>query len=119
MRFGVSTLERWLHKARRENRDPVGVLRRKIRTDVGTQESLTLAVREALRAQYAGHMSWSVALHHMNLRALAEQRPELGPVPSYSTIRRFLKAAGTLQTPALERPAHRGRRARRGAPDAA
>jgi transposase InsO family protein len=94
VRFGVSTLERWLQKARKENRDPVRVLRRKVRTDVGAQESMSLAIREALRAQYAGHMSWSVALHHLNLRALAEQRPELGPVPSYSTIRRFLKAQG-------------------------
>lgn len=94
VRFGVSTLERWLHKARKENRDPVRELRRKVRTDVGAQESMRLAIREALRAQYAGHMSWSVALHHVNLRALAEQRPELGPVPSYSTIRRFLKAQG-------------------------
>ena len=97
VRFGVSTLERWFHKARRESRDPVGVLRRKIRTDVGVQESLSLAVRQALRAQYAGHMSWSVALHHMNLRALAEQKPELGPIPSYSTIRRFLKAQGLIK----------------------
>lgn len=94
VRFGLSTVERWLHKARQENRDPVRVLRRKIRTDVGAQGSMSLAIREALRAQYAGHMSWSVALHHVNLKALAEQRPELGPVPSYSTIRRFLKAQG-------------------------
>jgi transposase InsO family protein len=65
-----------------------------VRTDVGAQDSMTLAIREALRAQYAGHMSWSVALHHVNLQALAKQRPELGPVPSYSTIRRFLKAQG-------------------------
>ncbi|MGO9995752.1 MAG: integrase catalytic domain-containing protein [Steroidobacteraceae bacterium] len=94
VRFGVSTLERWLHKARKENRDPVRVLRRKVRTDVGAQGSMTLPIREALRAQYAGHMSWSVALHHVNLRALAEQKPGLGLVPSYSTIRRFLKAQG-------------------------
>jgi transposase InsO family protein len=94
VRFGVSTLERWLHRARKERCDPVRVLRRKVRTDVGAQESLNLALREALRAQYAGHMSWSVALHHENLRALAEQHPELRPVPSYSTIRRFLKAQG-------------------------
>jgi transposase InsO family protein len=58
---------------------------------------LSLAIREALRAQYAGHMSWSVALHYSNLRALAEQRPELGPVPSYSTIRRFFKAQGLIK----------------------
>jgi transposase InsO family protein len=94
VRFGVSTLERWLSKARKENRDPVGVLRRKVRTDVGAQASLSLAIREALRAQYTGHMSWSVALHHANLRALAEQRPQLGPIPSYSTIRRYLKSQG-------------------------
>lgn len=94
VRFGVSTLERWFHRVRKEGRDPVRVLRRKVRTDVGAQDSISLAVREALRAQYAGHMSWSVALHHVNLQALAEQRPELGPVPSYSTIRRFLKAQG-------------------------
>jgi transposase InsO family protein len=31
------------------------------------------------------------------LRALAEQRPELGPVPSYSTIRRFFKAQGLIK----------------------
>jgi hypothetical protein len=63
-------------RVRKEGRDPVRVLRRKVRTDVGSQESMSLAVREALRAQYAGHMSWSVALHHVNLQALAEQRPE-------------------------------------------
>ena len=51
----------------------------------------------------------------MNLRALAEQRPELGPVPSYSTIRRFFKAQGLHQAPALELAAHGGRRARGGA----
>jgi putative transposase len=97
VRFAVSTLERWYHRVRKEGRDPVRVLRRKVRTDVGAQGSLSLAIREALRAQYAGHMSWSVALHHSNLQALAEQRPELGPVPSYSTIRRFFKAQGLIK----------------------
>ena len=97
VRFGISTLERWLQKARAEKHDPVRVLRRKVRADVGAQESMSLAIREALRAQYAGHMSWSVSLHHVNLRALAEQRPELGFVPSYSTIRRFLKAQGLFK----------------------
>ena len=48
VRFGVSTLERWLHKARKENRDPVRVLRRKVRTDLGAQGSMSLAIREAL-----------------------------------------------------------------------
>ena len=94
VRFGVSTIERWVYRARKERQDPVRILRRKVRADVGAQESLTLAIRQALRAQYAGHLSWSTALHHDNLCALAQQHPELGSVPSYSTIRRFCKAQG-------------------------
>jgi putative transposase len=94
VRFGVSTLERWLHRARKERNDPVGVLRRKVRTDAGRQPSMSDAVRQALLEQYAAHKSWSAQLHHDNLVALAEKRPEFGPLPSYATLRRFLKAHG-------------------------
>lgn len=93
VRFALSTIERWLLRSRRERRDPLGVLRRKVRVDAGTQQ-VGLAIREALRAQYAAHSSWSVALHYDNLRALATDRVELGPVPSYSSIRRFFHSQG-------------------------
>ena len=52
------------------------------------------ALRQTLLAQYAAHRSWSVRLHCDNLVALAEQQPELRPVPSYSTVRRFLATHG-------------------------
>jgi putative transposase len=94
VRFGVSTLERWYYRALRETRDPVRVLRRKVRSDAGSQGSLGPAVREALRAQYAAHPSWSIQLHYDNLIVLARKCPELSAVPSYSTIRRFCKAQG-------------------------
>ncbi len=94
VRFGLSTIERWYYRARKERRDPVGVLRRKVRADAGLQASVSDAVRQALLAQYAAHQSWSVQLHHDNLAVLAEQRPDLRPLPSYSTLRRFLKARG-------------------------
>jgi hypothetical protein len=61
VRFGVSTLERWLYRARNERNDPVGVLRRKRRGDAGAQASMTPALREALLAQYGAHKSWSAA----------------------------------------------------------
>jgi putative transposase len=93
VRFALSTIERWLLRARRERRDPVTVLRRKVRADAGTQQ-VKLAIREALRAQYAAHPSWSVKLHYDNLRALAEADGELAPVPSYSSIRRLFAAQG-------------------------
>lgn len=93
-RFAVSTIERWFYRSLVERHDPVGVLRRKIRTDAGWQASMSEAVRQALLAQYAAHKSWSVQLHYDNLVALAQTRPELRPLPSYSTLRRFLKANG-------------------------
>jgi len=93
VRFALSTIERWLHRARRERRDPVAVLRRKVRADAGTQQ-LRLAIRQALRTQYAAHPSWLFKLHYDNLRAMAAGNGELAPVPSYSSIRRFFQAQG-------------------------
>jgi transposase InsO family protein len=96
-RFAFSTIERWYLTARKERLDPVSVLRRKVRKDAGQQSSMTDAVRRALRAQYATHPSWSAQLHHQNLVALAEKHSELGTVPSYSTVRRFLKVNGLVR----------------------
>ena len=93
-RFGFSTIERWYYRALRERTDPVAVLRRKRRADAGQQIAIGDAVRLALLAQYAAHKSWTVQLHHDNIVALAESRPELKPVPSYPTLRRFMKANG-------------------------
>jgi len=59
VRFAASTIERWLLRARRERRDPVAVLRRKVRADAGIQQ-VAAAIREVLRAQYAVHPSWSI-----------------------------------------------------------
>jgi len=96
-KFAVSTIERWFIEARKARQDPVGALRRKVRKDAGQQDSLVDLVRQALLAQYAAHPSWSAQLHFDNLVALAEQKSELGPVPSYSTVRRFLKAHGLFR----------------------
>jgi putative transposase len=94
VRFGFSTIEHWYYRALKERTDPVGVLRRKVRANAGQQHAISEAVRRAVLAQYAAHKSWSVQLHHDNLVALAETRPELKPVPSYATLRRFMKANG-------------------------
>jgi putative transposase len=94
VRFGFSTIERWFYAALKERSDPVAVLRRKLRADAGQQWAMSGAARQAILAQYAAHQSWSVQLHCDNLVALGEKRPELRPLPSYSTLRRFLKAHG-------------------------
>ena len=94
VRFGSSTIQRWYYKALRERQDPVGVLRRKPRQDAGHQTSMTTALGQLLRTQHAMHPNWSAQLQYDNLVAAASARPEFGPVPSYSTIRRYLRAQG-------------------------
>ena len=95
--FAVSTIERWLIAARKARHDPVAVLRRKVRKDAGRQLVITDAVKDAILAQYAAHKGWSVQLHYDNLVALASTTPGLGAPPSYSTVRRFMKAHGLFR----------------------
>jgi transposase InsO family protein len=92
-RFGVSTIERWYGHARSARLDPVGVLRRKVRKDLG-RDTILEPLKEALRAQHAAHRTWSYQLHYDNLKALAAAKPELGKPPSYSTVRRWMKSVG-------------------------
>ena len=103
VRFGASTIERWLYLARRETMDPVGVLRRKVRKDLGRQSALSDPIRAVLRGQYQSHPAWSAQLHRDNLAALVKSDPALGPMASYSTVRRFLGANGLVKRRRLGR----------------
>jgi len=94
--FGLSTIERWYYLARQEN-DPVCALKTKRREDAGSSKILTTAVKQALKAQYRAHPSWSYQLHADNLAALCQQQPGLGTAPSYSTLRRHMKAQGMVK----------------------
>ena len=94
VRFGFSTIERWYYRARREQRDPVGVLRRKLRRDLGRQSAIGEELSGVLLAQYRAHPNWSAQLHADNLRARVLAEPGLGRVPSYASVRRFLRRHG-------------------------
>ena len=99
----------------KERTDPVGVLRRKLRADAGQQHAISDAVRQAVLAQYAAHKSWSVQLHHDNLVALAETKPELKPVPSYADAAPVHEGQRPRQAAARHITPDRRRRSRRGA----
>lgn len=101
--FGLSTIERWYYHAKPET-DPVTSLRTKRREDAGFVRKLSDPLKDAIRQQYQSHKSWSYQLHADNLKALSQQTPELGMTPSYSTIRRYMKAQGfTKQRRILQR----------------
>lgn len=100
--YGASTIERWYYKAK-DAADPVAALRPRQRKDAGRSRELSDAAKQALQAQYQAHKSWSYQLHADNLKALCQQRPELGEAPSYSTIRRYMKAQGLTKRPRVRR----------------
>lgn len=94
VRFGVSTLQRWYYTARAAA-DPVAALKNRLRGDIGRFPSLTPATVATLTTQYREHPGWTAQLHFDNLRvALAGAD---SPLPSYPTIRRFLKARGMFR----------------------
>jgi transposase InsO family protein len=97
VRFSFATIERWYYTAKAAERDPVGVLRRRVRKDVGRSIALSDALAQKLLAQYKAHRAWSYKLHADNLSALVEEDRSLGKKPSYSTVRRFMKARGLLK----------------------
>jgi putative transposase len=109
-RFGVSTIQRWYYAARSEKSDPVGVLRRKVRKDAGQQPSLNAELRHALEGQYQAHKHWSHQLHFDNLQVVVAENRGYGPMPSYSSLLRFMKTRGMIRrslsarkTPGVER----------------
>ena len=97
--LGLSTIERWYYKALRSKEGPVEVLKRKIRSDHGTHPALGPSVAELLAGQHRQHPSWSYQLHADNLAVLVEQTPELGPMPSYASVLRFMKNRGLFKRP--------------------
>ena len=97
VRFAASTIERWYYMARNHPDDPLGALKRKVPEHTGSHPSLSASLQQALRAQYKHHPTWSYKLHHDNILALARDKPELGAVPSRSTIARFMKQNGLVK----------------------
>jgi putative transposase len=99
--FGKSTLERWYYRARRAA-DPVATLRNQLRGNIGRFPSMRPRTVEVLTAQYREHPGWTAQLHFDNLRV--SHVGSDSPLPSYPTVRRFLKAQGMFRQAAPKRP---------------
>jgi transposase InsO family protein len=99
VRFAFSTVERWLHLARKAagHGDTVRALRRKIRKDAGLRRAVSSAVVVAIVAQHKAHPTWSYKLHADNLVAQVALGELAGRVPSYATVRRLMKERGLVR----------------------
>ena len=109
VRFAAKTIERWFYRARQERDDPVGVLRRAVRKDCG-KVSMKPALVAGLGKQYRTYRHWTYQLHYDNLKALVKTDEELGPLPSYSTVRRYMVGRGMVRKPRLNPKARPGER---------
>lgn len=102
VRFSAKTIERWHHAARKAGHDPVRELRKKVRKDRGGLPAMPSGLRSVLVDQHREHRGWSMKLHADNLAARVRAEPDLGPMPSYATVVRFLKANGLFRTPRVK-----------------
>src|SRR6202789_1003964 len=94
VRFGVSTIERWLYAAKRAA-DPVRALRNQVRRDIGRFRSLAADAVAALTTEYPHPPGWTARLANDNLRVtLAAAGIQC---PSYPSVRRYLKAQGLVR----------------------
>jgi transposase InsO family protein len=96
LRLGFSTIERWYYQAK-DAPDPIAALGRKLRCDSGRLWALSPQLLAVLEEQYRHYPRWSVQLHYDNLFAVAAERPELGTVPSYQSVRRRMVEKGWVR----------------------
>ncbi len=96
IRIGLSTVERWYYAAR-DAADPLRRLSNRVRKDSGEHPRVGLGLREAIRSQHREHPGWTYQLHYDNLLALSASLPEIAPLPSYATVRRWMKSQGLFR----------------------
>jgi putative transposase len=90
VRFSFKTIERWFYLAR-GTPDPLAILARRVPKHAGTHPRVSSALEDAIARLYREHPRWTVQLHYDNLRALSREDPGLAPLPSYSTVRRYMR----------------------------
>lgn len=97
VKFGASTIERWYYQAKAAPADTMESLARKVRDDAGKQVCIHAVLKETIWRLHQQFPWFSFQLHYDNIVALAEKDPAIHPIPSYSTICRYMKSQGLLR----------------------
>ena len=101
VKFSVPTIERWYYQAKNKKMDPVGSLRRKLRSDSGTTRHMSQEIKNWLMNNHRLHSSWSYQLHADNLKVWLDEHPSLGMMPSYVSVLRYMKSQGWFRIPRI------------------
>lgn len=93
LRLSAKSIERWFCLARGDDQ-PIEALARKVPRHAGSHPSVAASVADELRELRRAHPRWSYQLVYDNLVAIARDKPQLGSLPSYSTVCRYMKHHG-------------------------
>lgn len=96
LHFSAKSIERWYYLAR-DDPNPIAALERKVPSHAGTHPRITPQVEEAIRGLRRDYPRWTQQLVFDNLVALRRNKPELGELPSYPTVCRFMRDHGLHQ----------------------
>lgn len=102
IQFSKKTIERWFYAVRNVE-NPICHLERKTPKHAGSHPSISDVVAKEITQLRRAHPRWSYQLVHDNLVASAEEKPELGNLPSYATVRRFMTQHGLTKQRRLRR----------------
>jgi len=91
--YSVKTLQRWYYLAK-SSEQPINSLTYKKRSDAESFPTISEALSKLINSQYKAHSSWSFQLHHDNLQVLVKNDDSIESIPSYNTIRRYMKFYG-------------------------
>lgn len=94
VKIAFSTIESWYYRALEADKNPVKMLERKTRSDVGNRRTINDNLRAAIIELHKDNPNWTHKLHYDNLVVLVRKDLNLGEMPSYSTIRRFRQQMG-------------------------
>jgi putative transposase len=97
IQFSRSTIERWYYIALRAPTDPLGALRHRIRADRGHSRRVGPILAERIRVLHRAHPGFSYALFFDNLEASLRAEPIDDPLPSASTVRRWMQSQGLFK----------------------
>ena len=97
IRFGRSTIERWYYSARAAEGSPIDALRMRIRKDRGHGKSISPNLAALIREQHRDSPQLSYVLLYENVAAVLRGRRDCEPLPSESTVRRWMKANGLFK----------------------
>jgi len=101
LRLGYSTIAHWYDRARRAA-DPMRALRRQVRCDRAATRAMTETFADTLRTLYQQHPQWTGQLLYDNVLAVLRERSAGEPLPSYPTVRRFMRAQGMVRRRRLD-----------------